>query len=151
MRGPKWVGSLVVAAGTAAIVVLTAAPADAATSPVRFAGIQYNAPGSDTSRNVNGEYVKITNYGGKAVTITRWTVRDKAGHTYRFPRYTIKAHDSLWLRSGKGTHSHRTFYWGSGWHIWNNTGDTATLRNASGTWKDSCSWSGSTSSGWKTC
>lgn len=33
----------------------------------------------------------------------------------------------------------KNVYWGSGNYIWNNTGDTATLRNASGKTVDTCS------------
>lgn len=150
MRAAMRVGVGAVAAGLTAV-VLTASPGAAATPAVHFAGIQYNAPGTDTSRNVNGEYVKISNSGSRAVSVKGWSVRDAAGHKFTFPTYTIKAHDSLWLHSGKGTHTHRTFYWGSGWHIWNNTGDTATLRDSHGKYHDSCRWTKSTSSGWKAC
>ena len=38
-----------------------------------------------------------------------------------------------------GTTSH-DLYWGSGAYIWNNTGDTATLRTASGSTRDTCTY-----------
>lgn len=102
--------------------------------------IQYNAPGTDTTHNVNGEYVKIINSGHSAVSLTGWTVRDKARHVYTFPSYTLSAGHSLWLYSGKGRDGGANLYWGSGWHIWNNTGDSAALRNGRGTAIDSCTW-----------
>jgi hypothetical protein len=30
---------------------------------------------------------------------------------------------------------------GRGWYVWNNTGDRATLRNASGLFRDRCTYS----------
>jgi hypothetical protein len=34
-------------------------------------------------------------------------------------------------------------YWGRAAYVWNNTGDTAYVRNPSGTLIDSCSWGSS--------
>jgi hypothetical protein len=34
-------------------------------------------------------------------------------------------------------------YWGVSWYVWNNGGDSAYLRNSSGTSIDSCSWKSS--------
>jgi hypothetical protein len=42
-------------------------------------------------------------------------------------------------------------YWGSGNYIWNNTGDTATLRNASGKTLDTCSWTYKSGRAWVGC
>ena len=36
--------------------------------------------------------------------------------------------------------SQHNLYWGSRAYIWNNTGDTAYLKNSVGTLKDSCGW-----------
>ncbi|HET6529553.1 MAG TPA: lamin tail domain-containing protein [Actinoplanes sp.] len=45
----------------------------------------------------------------------------------------------VYLHTGKGTDAqHR--YQGSGNYIWNNTGDTAYLRNAAGKTIDTCTW-----------
>jgi Lamin Tail Domain len=124
-----------------AVALLCAAtPATASTPTVHFSRIQYDAPGRDTTRNVNGEYVKITDSGRSAVDLAGWTVRDKARHVYTFPSYTLGAGRSLWLYSGKGRDAGANLYWGSGWHIWNNNGDSASLRNGRGTSIDSCTW-----------
>ncbi|PWI45943.1 lamin tail domain-containing protein [Streptomyces sp. ICBB 8177] len=129
-----------IAAVGAAAVICAAAPSTAATPTVHFSRIQYDAPGKDTSANVNGEYVKITNSKSYTENLKGWTVRDKAGHVYTFGSYSLPAGHSLWLYSGKGRDSGANLYWGSGWHIWNNTGDTAYLRNGRGTSIDTCSW-----------
>jgi hypothetical protein len=41
---------------------------------------------------------------------------------------------------GSATSTHR--YYNKTWYVWNNTGDTAYLKNASGTTVDTCAWSG---------
>ena len=139
------------AAGCAVAVAVTALPADAA-GAVQLGRIQYDAPGSDTSRNtsVNGEYVVIRNAGTTARSLKGWTVRDAARHVYTFGTFTLGAGKSVVLRTGKGTNTSTTRYWGLGWHVWNNTGDTAYLRNAAGTAMDTCRWT-STRPGYKNC
>ena len=42
---------------------------------------------------------------------------------------------------GSPDYQHR--YWGMAWYVWNNSGDTAYVRNASGTLIDSCTWGSS--------
>lgn len=125
-------------AGTAAV---GAAPAEAA-SALQLGKINYNAPGSDTSSNtsVNGEYVVIKNTSSSSKCLTGWTVRDAAGATYKFGSFCLAGYKSVYLHTGKGTNSSTRRYWGRGWHVWNNTGDTAYLRNGSGTLMDSCRW-----------
>jgi len=34
---------------------------------------------------------------------------------------------------GRGSNDSNDLYWGSGWYVWNNTGDRATFKNAAGT------------------
>lgn len=124
-------------------VTLSAAPAEAA-SPLQFGKINYNAPGTDTSSNtsVNGEYVVIKNVTGTKRCLTNWTVRDAAGYKYTFGSFCLAAYKYVYLHTGKGTNTTTRRYWGRSWHVWNNTGDTAYLRNGSGTLMDRCSWSG---------
>jgi len=139
------------AVGCAVAVTVTALPAHAA-GTVQLGRIQYDAPGSDTSKNasVNGEYVVIRNAGTTARSLKGWTVRDAARHVYTFGTFTLGAGKSVVLRTGKGTNTSTTRYWGLGWHVWNNTGDTAYLRNSAGTAMDTCSWT-STRPGYKSC
>jgi Lamin Tail Domain len=137
--------------GCAALVTIVAVPAEA-TSPIQFGRIQYNSPGTDTRANasVNGEYVVIRNLGKTAKSLTGWTVRDAASHVYKFGTFTLGAGKSVALHTGKGTNTASTRYWGLGWHVWNNTGDKAYLRNASGTGMDYCAWT-SNGAGYKYC
>jgi hypothetical protein len=139
------------AAGCAALVATCAVPAEAA-GPIQFGRIQYNSPGTDRATNVsvNGEYVIIRNLGTTARSLTGWTVHDAQTHGYKFGTFALGAHKSVVLRTGKGRNTSTTRYWGSGYHVWNNTGDKATLRNAAGAAMDFCAWA-SNGAGYKIC
>jgi hypothetical protein len=147
--------SILAAAATAVAGTLAiGAPASAATPSLRFHGAQYDSPGSDTrSRtSLDNEWISLINSGGKPVNLSRYTIRDASNHVYTFGNVTIAAKGGrIWLRTGKGTNSGRNVYWGSGNYIWNNTGDKATLRNASGKNLDTCSWASKKGRTWVAC
>ena len=146
-------GALLAMAGAG----LGASPASAATVPVVYIHIiQYSPPGPDvpvTTAKLDGEWVLLTNTTGKTVTMTGWTLRDKAGHVYRFPKFALAAHKSVEVHTGTGTNSAANLYWGhkppsSGSYVWNNSGtETAALKNASGKAIDSRSYVGRSVSG----
>jgi Lamin Tail Domain len=85
-------------------------------------------PGSD----VDGEYVRIRNDGTSSVTMTGWTLRYLADAVYTFPAFTLSpgAEVLVWVRAG--VNDAANLYWGRGSAVWNNLGDTAILRDASG-------------------
>ena len=136
---------------------LGAGLASAATVPVVYIHvIQYSPAGSDvpvTTAKLDGEWVMLTNTTAKSVTLTNWTLRDKAGHVYRFPKLALAAHKSVEVHTGTGTNSAANLYWGhkppsSGSYVWNNSGtETATLKNASGKTVDNRSYTGRSVSG----
>jgi hypothetical protein len=131
-----------------------AGPAEAATPPLRFHGAQYDSPGSDTrsATSLNNEWVSLVNSGSAAVNLNHYTIRDKANHVYTFGNVSIAGKGGrLWLHTGKGTNSTTNRYWGSGNYIWNNDGDTAYLRNASGKAVDNCSWGYKSGRTWIGC
>src|SRR3954453_98089 len=129
------------AAACAFAIAATAVPAEAA-STVQFGTIKYNSPGSDTATNasVNGEYVVLKNSGTTARSLTGWTVRDAANHVYKFGSFSLGAGKSVVLHTGKAPNTSPSRYWGLGYHVWNNTGDKAYLRNAAGAAADYCAW-----------
>ena len=135
-----------VALGVAALLspALPAA-AQAATSPVLIHEIYYNSPGPDrgSSASLNAEWVQLYNRTTHRVTLTHWTLRDAARHphVYTFGTYTLKAHGYVKIHTGKGSNTAANRYWGHSWYIWNNTGDTATLKNAGGANQSRCSYS----------
>jgi hypothetical protein len=85
-------------------------------------------------QTVNQEYVKITNKGTTAVSMRGWKITDKgAKHTYKFPSsFVLKSKNAVTLYTGKGRNTATKLYWGMGWYVWNNEGDTAYLYNAQG-------------------
>ena len=129
---------------------LLAAPGASAAPAVRISYVYFDSPGSDTGSNtsLNAEYVKIKNFSSTSRRISGWTLRDKTGYTYKFPTFTIKPGATVTVHTGKGTASSTHRYYGYTRYVWNNSGDTAYLKNASGTTIDTCSWTsaGSTKS-----
>jgi P pilus assembly chaperone PapD len=135
---------------TSSLVAVT--PADAA-RVVQFTRIQYDSPGRDTGSNasLNREYVQVKNNTTRTVNLYRWTVRDVAGHVYRFgSNFYLRPGATVTIRSGKGTNTATTRYWGRSSYVWNNTRDTAYLRGPSSALMYRCSWT-STGRGYKYC
>jgi len=149
------------AAALAVGLVVVSPPANAAAPAVQIIKIYYDSPGSPdngSNRSLNGEYIQLTNVTKKAVNLKGWTVRDatkRPDHIYTFGKFTLKAGKIVTLRTGVGKDTSTTVYWGrSGGgtfaYIWNQTKDTAYLRNASGKLVDSCSYN-STKADYKIC
>lgn len=104
---------------------------------VQITLIVYNPAGDD----VQGEYIRLENKGGTTAVMTGWTLSDNDGHDYTFPSFSLTpgAAVQVWVKSG--VNNTTNLYWGSAQAFWNNTGDTAFLRNG-GTLVDSCSYAG---------
>ena len=91
-----------------------------------------DAPGDDRE-NLNGETVSLTNEGEASLDLSGWTVRDEADHVYRFPDGTTLAPGAtLTLHSGSGEDGGGDYYWGQSSPVWNNGGDTVTVRDGPG-------------------
>ena len=89
---------------------------------------------------MEGEYVRIENLGGSAAQMTGWTLSDAAAHTFTFPAFTLDAGATVNVWTKSGTDTATDLYWGSGAAIWNNTGDTAYLRDDQGSLVDTHSY-----------
>ena len=79
-------------------------------------------------------------------SVSGWTVRDAAGHVYKFPTLRLGAGKQAVVHTGDGT-TYKTsasthLYWGREWYVWNNTGDKVILRRADGSLKDTCTYPG---------
>jgi hypothetical protein len=135
-----------VAIGVALLTALVLAPAPAAEAAptIRFTRIYFDSPGADRGGNssLNAEWIRVKNAGKKARVLTGWTVRDASGHVFRFPTFKLRAGASVTIHTGRGTNTAGHLYWRSSWYVWNNTGDSATLRNRSGARIDVCKYSG---------
>lgn len=107
------------------------APASAP-GAVKIVDIHYDAEGND-HQNLNDEWVQIRNSGSDAVSLSGWTLSDVANHTYAFPStFRLSGGRTVTVRSGSGVDSGSDLYWGSNSAVWNNDGDTVTLKNQSG-------------------
>ncbi|MFE4633945.1 lamin tail domain-containing protein [Streptomyces sp. NPDC056773] len=135
----------VIATGTLA--ALAATPAQAAESgyALKLRGVQYDAPGADsthcTTGNTTGEYLTIKNYSASAtVNLKGYVVKDAAGHSFTFTaNHYLQPGDFVKLRGGKGTDSdaNNVVYRGACDFLWNNDRDTAYLTTPSGKTADS--------------
>jgi hypothetical protein len=116
--------------------------------PVQQGRLQPCGRGHRSNKSLVAEYVRLTNRSAFAVNLSKWTLKDAAGHKFTFPSHIIGAHKTVYIHTGKGANGYYPagrrdsphLYWNSGNYIWNNTGDTATLRSASGRIYDTCSW-----------
>ena len=120
------------------------APAEAA-GGVRITKVYFDSPGSDTGSNLslNAEYVTIKNFGTRTRTVSGWTLRDRGSvHVFHFPTFRLAPGARVTIHTGTGAKTAHSLYWGMSWYVWNNTGDTATLRRASGTLVDRCTFTG---------
>ncbi|KAB1196304.1 MULTISPECIES: lamin tail domain-containing protein [Haloferax] len=91
-----------------------------------------DAPGNDND-NLDEEYVTLHNGGDDAIDLSGWTVSDAVGATYTFSEGTeLAAGAKLTLYTGSGTDAADEVYWGRSSAVWNNGGDTVTVRNAAG-------------------
>ncbi len=106
----------------------TTTPTPLVQAHVRIAYIEYDPPGSN---DVAGEYVYLQNQAGTA-NMTSWTLCDNAEHCFTFPTFILVAGSTVqvWTKSGENTAT--DLYWGSESAIWDNTGDTAYLRDSNG-------------------
>ncbi len=110
-------------------VVKAPAATTAAAIGVEIAHIEYDTP----DREVDGEYVLIWNTNEFLMDLTGWTLSNSGSkNTFIFPVFTLApgAEVTLWTKRGKNDEAF--LYWNSRKAIWNNDGDTGTLKDASG-------------------
>ena len=101
----------------------------AALEVIRF---HYDAAGND-NRNLNDEYFVLKNVSGTPIDMSGWTVRDEAGHIFRFPEGFILAPGAtVTVYTGCGIRTADKLYWCSNRAIWNNDGDILILKDATG-------------------
>jgi hypothetical protein len=112
---------------------------------VKITRIVYNPAGSDTSSNTRYETVVVKNRSASRRYLTGWRLSDLAGHRYTLPTFSLSPGASVTIHSSRGRNTAARLYAGWG-HTWNNTGDTAYLRNSAGTLASRCSYRGGGSS-----
>ena len=93
---------------------------------VRIVRIIYNPAGVEWA----GEYVLIRNDTSDEFDVTGWTLDDVAGHIYRFPARNLDPGHEVRVWTAPGQDDRDNLYWGRHAAVWNDAGDTATLRRA---------------------
>ena len=75
-----------------------------ASASVSISAINFDAPGND-HQNLNGEWVRITNYGSTSVIMSGWTMSDNGNkHIYRFPQsFGLNPGASVTIYTGCGS------------------------------------------------
>jgi len=107
-------------------------PATAAS--VQISGINANPAGDDT-KNLNEEWIEVTNTGTVNLDLTGWVIRDEsASHRFAFPDgFMLDAGATVRLHTGCGEPSASDLYWCiSGSAVWNNDGDTVFVLDVNG-------------------
>ncbi|MFD1940065.1 lamin tail domain-containing protein [Nonomuraea mangrovi] len=130
----------------AALTASTAFAPSSAAPAVQITKVYYDSPGVDRRSNtsLNGEYVTILNTTRRPVDLEQWTIKDKTGYTYTFgPDAVLGPGKKLTLRTGQGSDTPSTSYWGRRAYVWNNDKDIAYLRDPDGKLIDSCSYNSS--------
>ncbi|WP_049901608.1 lamin tail domain-containing protein [Halococcus agarilyticus] len=94
--------------------------------------IEPDAPGNDNA-NPNGERIVFENRGETRIDLGGWTVSDAADHRYTFPsEFALGPGERVTLHTGTGSDTASELYWGASGAVWNNDGDTVTVRNEVG-------------------
>jgi competence protein ComEC len=78
------------------------------------------------------EYVEIHNADTRAVQIQNWTLSDAQSHIFTFPAFVMDPGKICRVYTNQIHQDYCGFSYGSGSAIWNNSGDTATLKDANG-------------------
>ena len=94
------VGCLLAAAAS---VAPTSVPSVDAACGVSIYRIYYDSPGSDTGSNssLNAEWIQLRNGCTAAKSLTNWTIKDAAGHTYKFGTYALGAGSTVKIHTGQ--------------------------------------------------
>ncbi|VVB68044.1 Lamin Tail Domain protein [uncultured archaeon] len=111
--------------------VLVQGETDSAEREITITNASFVAP-SPEREILNGEWVEISNQGESDENLAGWKLEDRQNHTYTFPDFTLSAGASVRIHTGVGSDTSEDLHWNRNTAIWNNDGDTATLKDASG-------------------
>ncbi|MFD7631480.1 lamin tail domain-containing protein [Streptomyces sp. NPDC059851] len=91
------------------------------------------------SRDLNREWVEVTNTGRRSVELRGFTLTDRDGNRYRFDRLRLDGRSSVRVHTGHGRDTHHDVYQNRRHEIWDER-DTATLRDDHGNVLDTKAW-----------
>ena len=88
----------------------------------------------DEYDNLDDEYVVFENTGDTTIDLGGYTVADEADHVYTFPSgVSLDPGEEIRLTTGIGTDTRSEVFWDQEAPVWNNGGDTVTVRAPDGT------------------
>jgi Lamin Tail Domain len=119
---------------------LQASPA-LASGRIKITKIHY----AQTGTNLNTEYIVVKNTSSSTVQMKGWEIisaPSSDNQHYFFPRTKVAPGARVTLYTGSGTNAKGKRYWGSTTPRWDNSGDKAILKNASGSTVDTCQYAG---------
>ncbi|WP_418280680.1 lamin tail domain-containing protein [Halorubrum sp. DTA98] len=83
--------------------------------------------------DVEDEYVTFRNTGDEALNLSGWVVENEAGQRFAFPDgFTLDPGENVAVHSGRGSDAETDLYWGTTSGVWDDDGDTITVRTADG-------------------
>jgi len=83
--------------------------------------------------DVEDEYVAFRNAGDETLTLSGWTVENDGGQRFVFPDgFVLDSGQNVTVHSGRGSDSETDVYWGATSGVWDDDGDTITVRTADG-------------------
>ncbi len=85
-----------------------------------------------TGLDLQNEWVSVRNTGTAPVQLAGCTISDASVHVFTFPSFVLAAGATVTVHTSPGTNTATDLYWGLGSSVWNNTGDTATLKRPNG-------------------
>lgn len=86
-----------------------------------------NAWGND-NENLNDEYVVFRNKCAAPLFLGGWVLSDATGTSYVFPPVTLLSKHTITVHTGEGNDNETDLFWGLSRAVWNNDGDTVTVR-----------------------
>ena len=86
------------------------------------------------------EYVAIRNDDTQSIQLAGWTLRDVANHVFTFPSFVMVPGQVCRVYTNENHPEWCGFNYSSGSAIWNNSGDTAYLRDSGGNLVDTYSY-----------
>lgn len=102
--------------------------------------VHADALGRD-ERNLNGEYVVVSNEGTTPVDLSGWWLCSAVADCFVFPEGTrIGSRGDLRVHTGHGRDTAREVYMGHDRPVWANWADMATLTDRTGAVRARCLW-----------